>query len=64
MIFLLSQTLIAMSINLIGFYQGSQWTLFIVGLILLILAIWLVIEALLCFLRYLHGSDFKLGMEL
>ena len=65
MFFLLSQTLIAMSINLMGFYQGSKWTLFVVGLILLILAIWLVIEAVLCFIRYLHGSNCKqLDMEL
>ncbi len=47
MIFLLGVTLYAMVLKARDFYQAHNWPLLIVGLVLLLLALWLVLEAIL-----------------
>ena len=54
MLFMLASTLVAMVSNLRDFH--AQWSeggavLFLVGLVLLVLALWLLVEGVLCFLR-------------
>ena len=51
MFFLLISTVIAMTTNVLGFYKGGDWVLFGVGMILLILAVWLILEAFACLRR-------------
>lgn len=51
MVFLLGQTLVAMTINLTGFYAKGQTLLLIVGFTLLFLAIWLLVEAVFAILQ-------------
>lgn len=64
MLFLLSQTLIAMSIKLMSFFKASQWTLFGVGTVLFVLAIWLLIEAFICLRKHLKNPQICKQMEL
>jgi carbon starvation protein len=45
MIFMLISTLRAMVTNLISFFEKSEWPLFLVGFILIVLAGWLIVEA-------------------
>ena len=47
MIFLLGVTLYAMILKARDFYRAHNWPLLIVGLLLLSLALWLVLEAIL-----------------
>ena len=47
MIFLLSVTLYAMVLKIRDFWRGSEWPLLVVGVLLFIIAVWLVIEAIL-----------------
>jgi len=49
MVFMIAMTGWAMTINLIKFYTGSQWLLFVLGLIIFILEIWMIIEAIIYF---------------
>ncbi len=51
MVLMLISTLTAMVFKLRDFWQGGNMTLFIVGLILLVLAVWLTIEAVITLVR-------------
>ncbi len=53
MIFVISFTGIAMVLKLRTFYTDHNWTVFAVGLAILILALWLMVEALIAFRNYL-----------
>lgn len=46
MIFMVFMTGWAMIINLGGYYANSQWLLFVIGLIVLLLEVWMIIESL------------------
>jgi carbon starvation protein len=52
MIFLLVTTLYAMTTNVEAFYTQEAWPLFFVGTFLLIMGVWLVVEAVLAFRRH------------
>ncbi len=52
MFFLLGSTLIAMWTNIGIFYAKAQWPLLAVGVFLFFLALWLVVEAVLCIRRH------------
>lgn len=56
MFFLLLSTIFAMITNVSGFFQRGDWVLFGVGLILLVLAFWLVMEALGCLRQIIKGK--------
>ena len=45
MAFVLVSTLSAMSVNLTEFWRDGEWTLFVTGLVILALALWLTVEA-------------------
>ncbi len=47
MIFMLISTLRAMFTNLVEFFHKAEWPLFLVGFVLLVLAVWLILEAIL-----------------
>lgn len=49
--FMLTSTIVAMTSKLGDFWQLADWPLFGVGSILLILAVWLIVEAAICFRR-------------
>ena len=52
MVFLLVTTLYAMTTNVEVFYTKGAWPLFFVGTFLLIMGLWLVVEAGLAIRRY------------
>jgi carbon starvation protein len=52
MIFMLISTMKAMFSNLLIFFSKSEWPLFIVGLVLIVLAVWLIIEAIIAVTRF------------
>ena len=49
MIFMLVTTIVAMILNVRDFYNGKSYLLLVVGLILLVLAVWLTVEGVLRF---------------
>ena len=49
MIFMLVTTIVAMILNVRDFYNGNSYLLLVVGLILLVLAVWLTVEGVLRF---------------
>ncbi|GAB6185755.1 carbon starvation CstA family protein [Thermopirellula anaerolimosa] len=51
MLFMLAMTTWAMGWNLIKFYQQEKWSLFVTTVIVLVMAVWLVAEGILAFLR-------------
>ncbi|NMC19483.1 MAG: carbon starvation protein A [Thermogutta sp.] len=51
MLFMLGMTSWAMGWNLIQFYQQEKWSLFVTTVIVLVMAVWLVVEGVLAFLR-------------
>jgi carbon starvation protein len=52
MLFVLTATVTAMIENVGTFYADGEWPLFFVGGFLLVLAVWVIIEALLAIIRY------------
>ena len=64
MLFMLVSTLSAMGSNLVGYWRDGQWTLFVTGGALFILAAWLTLEAWLAVRRYRrHPSVESLEVE-
>lgn len=51
MLFMLEMTTWAMGWNLIQFYHQQKWSLFVTTVIVLAMAVWLVVEGVLAFLR-------------
>lgn len=58
MIFMLSMTAWAMTINLTGFYESKNWLLFSIGVIISLLEVWMVVESILV-IRDLVGMKSK-----
>ena len=52
MAFMLVATLSAMGVNLVKFWRDGEWTLFVTGLVILVLALWLALEAAAAVRRY------------
>ncbi len=52
MVFLLGATLLAMYSNITTFLAKKAWPLFTVGLVLMVLAVWVVIEAILSIIKF------------
>ena len=52
MAFVLVSTLSAMSVNLTEFWRDGEWTLFVTGLVILALALWLTVEAAVAVRQY------------
>ena len=52
MAFVLVSTLSAMSVNLTEFWRAGEWTLFVTGLVILALALWLTVEAAVAVRQY------------
>ena len=46
MLFIILMTAWAMKINLVNYFDKGNWLLFIMGLIIIVLEIWMVIESL------------------
>jgi carbon starvation protein len=57
MVFMLISTFTALVENLVGFYRGGQYLLFVVGSILFLVALGIVIEGVRSFLRRERHSD-------
>lgn len=55
MVFMIIMTSWAMVLNIIKFYSGSEWLLFIIGLSVFILQIWMIIEGI-AVLKNFHGK--------
>ncbi len=56
MVFMIAMTGWAMKINLVTYYSKSNWLLFIIGLVVVILEIWMIIESLLVFNKIYGGK--------
>ena len=52
MVVMLVSTISAMSSNLVKFWRESEWILFLTGLVILVLAVWLTLEAEAAVRRY------------
>ena len=52
MVFMLASTLVAMAVNLVTFWSTGQLALLLSGALILVLAVWLALEAGLAVLRY------------
>jgi len=59
MLFLMGSTIFAMVTNVRGFQAQGDWILFAVGTILLVLAVWLLVEAFIC-VRKVKNSGSRL----
>ena len=57
MVFMLISTFTALVENLVGFYRGGRYLLFVVGIILFLLALGIVIEGVRSFLRRERHTD-------
>ncbi|NOQ97352.1 MAG: carbon starvation protein A [Calditrichae bacterium] len=57
MIFMLISTLNAMISNVFQFFQKFEWPLFILGLFLIVLAIWLIVEAILAVWKFIKRKE-------
>ncbi|MCB9729930.1 MAG: carbon starvation protein A [Deltaproteobacteria bacterium] len=64
MVLLLSVTLWAMAVNIVQFYQDQAWLLLAVGSLLLVLGVWLVIEAALSVLRFRRSGARIEGLDI
>ena len=56
MLLILVSTLSAMSINLAEFWTDAQWTLLVTGTAILVLAVWLAVEAWIAVRRFRRGG--------
>ncbi len=56
MLLILVSTLSAMSINLTEFWTDAQWTLLVTGTAILVLAVWLAVEAWIAVRRFRRGG--------
>ncbi len=56
MIAVLGTTITAMSINTWGFIQDENWLLATIGSILLVLAVWLIVEGALALRRFIKSG--------
>jgi carbon starvation protein len=63
MIFMLISTLRAMITNLLEFFHKSEWPLFLVGFVLLVLASWLIIEAVLSIRQFVKKKEINESPE-
>ena len=57
MLLVLVSTLSAMSINLTEFWTDAQWTLLVTGTAILVLAVWLAVEAWIAVRRFRRGGE-------
>jgi carbon starvation protein len=57
MVFMLISTLKAMISNVLQFFQKFEWPLFLVGIFLIVLAIWLIVEAILAVRKFLKRKE-------
>ena len=57
MIAMLGTTIFAMGQNALTFYEKGHWLLFGVGALLLVLAVWLVIEAVIALSKHLRSGE-------
>ena len=62
MVFMLASTLVAMGVNLVEFWSTGQLALLLTGAIILVLAVWLALEAGLAVLRY-RRNPVREGMD-
>ncbi len=63
MILMLITTLRAMVTNLIQFYHKTEWPLFLVGFVLIVLAFWLMVEAAIAVLRFIRKKEIVHSLE-
>ncbi|MBN2365097.1 MAG: carbon starvation protein A [Calditrichaeota bacterium] len=63
MIFMLITTLRAMTTNLLEFFHQTEWPLFFVGFVLLILAVWLMIEAVLALRMFSKKKEITRSLD-
>jgi carbon starvation protein len=56
MVFMMLSTLTAMTLKLVDYWTGRQWLLLVLGGCILMIAIWLVVEAMLAVRRYRKGD--------
>ena len=52
-------TLSAMSLNLAEFWRAREWTLFLTGLVIMVLAVWLVVEAAVAVWRFRQSATIE-----
>lgn len=64
MLFMLVTTIRAMFTNVIRFFRRGEWPLFFVGIFLLVLATWLVIEAILAVNRFKKEKTVKRTLDI
>ncbi len=63
MIFMLITTLRAMTINIIRFFVQSEWPLFFVGTFLIILAVWLIFEAIIAGVKFKQSNKIETSLD-
>jgi carbon starvation protein len=57
MFFMLIATLKAMLSNVVQFFQKFEWPLFFVGVFLIVLAVWLIVEAILAVWKFMKEKE-------
>ena len=60
MLFIILMTAWAMKINLVNYLDKSNWLLFIMGLIIVVLEIWMVIESLIVLFK-VYGKESEIA---